>query len=381
MRFSTTVSLVLGALVAFCLFHNTLAADPGEGKTALAGEMAADSKGEVSASGTDGAVAAARGEPDATAVPFVVSKETVWNADRQAAQSARQRCIDLASSHIEECFADAMRDLGASDEAAAFMRSFGGGAYVRRFKEMGRVDVAYVVYPFRANENHGILLVNGEPSVVDVDDIALLPKESMEQDKAYVALKKASPRVTLWPGDRSPKQPAVELLPDGGQTFVVPYTLRNFCHACEVLGTAFFCFDFDGRGRLAGIRFQHIELPPKKPAPPKVESPRENEQISFVVLVEEGKEFTVRLGSNPTTGYRWRPAGALDDRMVKFVRSQYTPFEVGGTGSGGEESWTFLAVNRGDTEITMEYVRPWEKAQSAVKTATIKVSVRPSSPR
>ena len=51
------------------------------------------------------------------------------------------------------------------------------------------------------------------------------------------------------------------------------------------------------------------------------------------------------------------------------------PFEGGLVGGGGEEIWTFLAVNRGDTEITMEYVRPWEKTHHPVKTATIKVSV------
>jgi predicted secreted protein len=306
-----------------------------------------------------------------------VGKEAVWNADKQTLQAARQRCADFGSPQIEDCLADAIQSLGASNEAVSFTRSFGGGAFVRRFREAGRVDVAYVLYPLRANENHGILLVNGEPSIVDVDDIALLPKEGMEQDKVYGALKKAFPRVTLWPGDRSPKYPLIELLPDGGQSFIVPYTLRNFCHACEVLGTAFFSFDFDKGGRLVSNRFQRIELPPKK-AVQKNESPKENEQIRFVVLAEEGKEFTVRLASNATTGYRWRPAGILDEHIVKLVKSQYVPFEGGGSGSGGEEVWTFLTVARGDTEITMEYVRPWEKSQSPVKTATIKVSVRPA---
>jgi predicted secreted protein len=309
---------------------------------------------------------------------MTINKDMVWNADKQTVQAVRQKCIDSDPSEIEECFADAMQSFGASNEAVSFTRFFGGGAYVRRFREAGRVDVAYVAYPFRANENHGILLVNGEPSIVDVDDIALLPKEGMEQDKTYGTIKKAFPRVTLWPGDRSPKYPLAEPLPDGGQTFVIPYTLRNFCHACEVLGTAFFAFDFDKNGRLTAIEFQRVESLPKKLAQ-KSESPKENEQIRFVVMTEEGKEFTVHLNSNATTGYRWRILGALDEHMVRFVRSQYVPFEGGGIGAGGEEVWTFLAVSRGDTEITMEYVRPWEKTQSPVKTATIKVSVRPAS--
>ena len=96
-------------------------------------------------------------------------------------------------------------------------------------------------------------------------------------------------------------------------------------------------------------------------------------------MAEEGKEFTVRLSSNRTTGYQWRPLGPLDERTVRLVKSQYVPFEGGAIGAGGEEVWTFLAVSPGDAEIRMEYVRPWEKSQSPVKTATIKVSVRSAS--
>jgi inhibitor of cysteine peptidase len=311
-----------------------------------------------------------------------VTADTVWNADRQTVHAARQRCADLGGRELDECFADAMQSHGASPEAIAFTRSLGSGGFVRRFREAGRVDIAYVVYPFRANENHGILLVNGEPPVIDVDDIALIPKGAMEQDKTYEAIRKSCPKVTMWPGDRSlslTKYPMVEALPGGGQGFVVPYTLRNACHACEVLGTVFFSFDFDRGGQLVGIRYLRIELPPRKP--PKNEIRKESEEISFVVMAEEGKEFTVRLSSNRTTGYQWRPAGSLDERVVRLVRSDYAPFEGARLGGGGEETWTFLAANRGYTEITMEYVRPWEKPHSPVRIATIKVSVRPASPR
>ncbi len=305
----------------------------------------------------------------------MISKEMVWNADRQAVQTAKQRCSDTGGRQLEECFADAMEDLGASGDAVSFTRSFGSGVFLRRFREAGRVDVAYIVHPFRANEHAGVLLVNGDPPIIDVDDVALLPREVMEQDRAYAALKKSYPKVTLWPGDRSPKYPLLELTPDGGQTFIVPYTLRNFCHSCEVLGTVYFAFEFDKEGKLAAMRFHRLEQAPKKT--PKNETRRETEQIRFIVMTEEGKEFTVRLSANRTTGFQWRPVEPLDERFVKLVRSEYVPFDTGVTGAGGEEIWTFLATGKGETEFTMEYVRPWEKAQSEVKTATIKVSVKP----
>ena len=305
-----------------------------------------------------------------------IGSETAWNPEKQTMQAVRQKCVEFGGKQLDECFAEAMQAAGASPEAASFTRFFGDGAFIRRFRECGKVDVAYVFHPFRANENHGILLVNGDPPVIDVDDIALLPREGLEQDKTYLAIKKSFPRATIWPGDRTPKYPILESLPDGAQSFVVPYTLRNFCHACEVLGTAFFSFDFDKEGRFANMRFQRMELPPKKLVA-KNEIRKDSEQIRFVVMAEEGKEFTVRLGSNRSSGFRWRPVGVLDEHTVKLEKSEYVPFEVGSSGSAGEEVWTFLAVSRGDTEITMEYAPPYERTQTAVKTATIMVSVRP----
>jgi inhibitor of cysteine peptidase len=119
-----------------------------------------------------------------------------------------------------------------------------------------------------------------------------------------------------------------------------------------------------------------VEIMPKK-VMSKTESRKDIEEIRVIVMTEENKEFTVRLSSNRTTGYQWKPAEPIDERVVKLVRSEYVPFERNAAvGVGGEEAWTFLGVARGDTEITMEYVRPWEKNQPAVKTATIKVSVK-----
>jgi predicted secreted protein len=309
----------------------------------------------------------------------IVTKDSVWNPDRQVVVAIKQKCSEFGGKQLEDCFTDAMEASGALPEAAAFTRSFGNGSYIRKFREIGKRDVAYVVHPFKANEQNGILLVNGDPPIVDVDDIILLPKEGLDQDKVFAAIKKAYPRVTIWPGDRTSKYPLIESLPDGGQAFIVPFILRNLCHACEMLGTAYFAFDFDKDGRLAQQRFIRVEPMPKKLAM-KTDSRKDTEQIRFIVMTEESKEFTIRLSSNRTTGFQWRPADPIDEKIVKLVHSEYFPFErAGAVGVGGEDVLTFLGVGRGDTEISMEYVRPWEKNQPAAKTATIKVTVKPAS--
>lgn len=310
----------------------------------------------------------------------VITGGMVWNADRQAVHLVRQRCGDLDGRQMDECFVNAMKDLGASESAVSFVRSFGNGTFVKRFREVGRTGIAHIVHPFRPTDPVGILLVNGDPPIIDVDEITALPRESMEQDKVYGAIKKSYPKVGLWQGDRSPKYPLVEPLPDGGYAFTFPYALRNSCHVCEVVGTAFFAFDFGRNGRLKGIRFVKTEQLPKKTVV-KADSRRESEQIRFIVMTEEGKEFTVKLDSNRATGYQWRPAAPLDERILKLSRSEYVPLETGVIGAGGEESWTFSAVGKGEAEVVMEYVRPWEKGQAAVKTATVKVTVRPANQR
>jgi predicted secreted protein len=323
--------------------------------------------------------AAAAGDQDAARTAF--TKDVTWAVDRQTVQLAKQRCSDLGGQQLEECFSEAMAFLGASADAVYFTKCFGGGSFVRKFRETGKVDVAYVVHPFKANENQGYLLVNGEPPIVDVDDIPLLPRESLEQDKAYAAIKRKFPKVTLWPGDRSVKQyPILESTPGGGQSFAVPYTLRNFCHACEVLGTAFFSFDFDREGHFSGARLLRVE-PSVKKVQTRVEPRRDSEQSRSIVMTEEGREFTIRLTSNRTTGFQWRVGGMLDDRIVKLVKSDYLSYDTGLAGSGGEEVWTFTAVGKGETQITMEYARPWETGVQPIKTATIIVSVKPAAAR
>jgi inhibitor of cysteine peptidase len=46
-------------------------------------------------------------------------------------------------------------------------------------------------------------------------------------------------------------------------------------------------------------------------------------------------------------------------------------------GAGGTEIWTFRAVRKGKTTLTLGYVRPWEKGIAPVKTVSWPITVRP----
>ena len=203
-----------------------------------------------------------------------IGVEAVWQPGTQFMQSVRQACWN-AGSNYGDCLISQMPGAGAPSEAVAFSKllekeSEGQIGYLTDFRKSGRVDIAYVYYPIRANENQGCLLVNGIPRIIDVDDLKLLAEDSMKSDPSYAAMASANPDVDIFPGDRGgTTYPEVEVLPQGGQRFIVSYYLLKGCHACARLGTASFAFDFDSDGKFLGTRFVRVRKLPEAGAQDK----------------------------------------------------------------------------------------------------------------
>jgi predicted secreted protein len=89
---------------------------------------------------------------------------------------------------------------------------------------------------------------------------------------------------------------------------------------------------------------------------------------------EIGDKIRVKLCSNPTTGFEWAyqmsNEGVLQEEDHDFE-------EPGGDvpGAAGTEVWTFEAVEKGTTEVIMEYSQQWEGGLKAEWTYTITVTV------
>jgi len=193
--------------------------------------------------------ARAQQEPSAAAVASRVSSRAAWQPDEQALRQAREACQTLAFPGLGECFVKQMQKSGASPDAIAFSRGLHDEGYLQKFEETGRVDIAWVTYPFRANENNGCLLVNGTPPQLDPDNLSQLPRRQLNSDAAWKALLAKHPRATLWSGDRS-RETGVRAEPrSAGQRFVVDYRVLDGCHACARLGIVHYAFDFDANGK------------------------------------------------------------------------------------------------------------------------------------
>ena len=117
-----------------------------------------------------------------------VSLAAVWNPPTETLAAIRQKCGEADTTHIERCFLNEMKSAGASPEALAFAESLAGSlgvVYLRAFRHVGRVDIAYIEYAFRANELEGVLLVNGNPSPIDVDDDRFTNDAELRKNAAY----------------------------------------------------------------------------------------------------------------------------------------------------------------------------------------------------
>ena len=91
--------------------------------------------------------------------------------------------------------------------------------------------------------------------------------------------------------------------------------------------------------------------------------------------VRVGSKIRIKLCSNPTTGFQW------DYKLTtkNIVIEENHDFEESAesiVGATSIESWIFEAVEKGTTEIKMEYSRPRENGLEAERTYTAKVTVQ-----
>ncbi len=87
------------------------------------------------------------------------------------------------------------------------------------------------------------------------------------------------------------------------------------------------------------------------------------------------QEFTIALGSNPTTGYSWQPS--YDENNLNLINQTYREQDTTGeqlVGAAGTEYFIFRALNGGETRISFTYRRPWEKPSLQDQTVVFTVN-------
>jgi inhibitor of cysteine peptidase len=103
-----------------------------------------------------------------------------------------------------------------------------------------------------------------------------------------------------------------------------------------------------------------------------VDSSYSGKQVELVV----GQSLVVTLDSNASTGYSWALAQNSDESVLSNTGDQYIAPQTTLVGAPGKEEWTFKALEKGTSAISMEYKRPWETGTPAAETFNLTVVVK-----
>lgn len=190
-----------------------------------------------------------------------VGQSSVWQMPQDFMKTAHSAC-DGSTTAYGKCMISQMQKAGASADAVRFTQELytenrGEFGVMTGFQTEGPVAFAWITYPLRANTNYGLLLLNGQPHIVNIEDLKLLDIKSMKSSPQFQDLKAQFPKVDVWPGDRDGKTwPNSQPGPNGGIQFTVGYPLINGCHACARAGSAIFNWNFDANGKFLGTTFE-----------------------------------------------------------------------------------------------------------------------------
>lgn len=102
-----------------------------------------------------------------------------------------------------------------------------------------------------------------------------------------------------------------------------------------------------------------------------------NNHISKDVEVTTGSSFTLTLCSNPTTGFDWEEAEIGDQTVLEEESREFVSPEAENiVGGAGKVIWTFKALKKGTTEVSIDYSRPWEGGEKGHWTFEMTVVVK-----
>ena len=109
-----------------------------------------------------------------------------------------------------------------------------------------------------------------------------------------------------------------------------------------------------------------------------IKLPPGERSISKEAQVAVGDSFTVTLCSNPTTGFQWSKSAQISDQIVlEQVDHEFIPPEAKDVeGAAGKEVWTFKALKKGTSSVSMEYSRPWEGGEKGAWKFVLTVVVK-----
>ncbi len=99
--------------------------------------------------------------------------------------------------------------------------------------------------------------------------------------------------------------------------------------------------------------------------------------IDVAMEAEVGEELKVILGANPTSGFQWQEnVGIEDESVVRQTEHRFMASQTDVIGSPGQDIWTFEALKKGTTIISIECSRPWKDRDLGTWKITITTTIK-----
>ncbi len=103
--------------------------------------------------------------------------------------------------------------------------------------------------------------------------------------------------------------------------------------------------------------------------------------ITDSLTVNSGEEITIKLCSNPSTGFQW--SETPENSHPEILSQDSHDYQIEGDngtplppGTPGVEIWTFTAQTAGQSQLYFEYSRDWEGGEKGVWTYTVDITVQ-----
>ncbi len=308
-----------------------------------------------------------------------ISAVSIWKPTSEIMQKIYTDCGAQQGDKMYECLLNEMAAAGASRSAIEFSALIKGHGYMNGFKKLGEIGAANVYYVFRQNNHEGCILVNCKPDLLDVDNLDYLNTGDMEQNLIYQSLKNSYPQIGIFPGNREGTDyPQKQNLQHHGERIIINYDLRNGCDNCQLLGFAYFAFDFDSIGNFLGTKFVSVKNSLDLQSANAVAENNQNifSDPSVPIEVSLGEKFAIVLLSNHSAGLKWELGEPLDKKMLILLGTNFVqPYETL-PNAAGKETWTFEALGSGSTTLKFNYVHSWGSNSKALEKYNFHVNVK-----
>jgi inhibitor of cysteine peptidase len=101
----------------------------------------------------------------------------------------------------------------------------------------------------------------------------------------------------------------------------------------------------------------------------------EQKASGSLVAIAQGATLVLRLKSNPTTGYSWQIATHDATLLRPIGPPRYVRPQTLRMGAGGYQEFRFEARATGETTLTLNYARPFEKNAPPARTYSLTLNI------